>query len=107
MGKYPKIVRDRVVREILKFLDTLGLMEMRFEVVRVIVDSVWKLLTDGDDILYSDGENFYCLKVTLSILSKALEDNKNPFTYQQMQQKGISTQLIKLIDRIRKLSISL
>lgn len=58
--------------EMLRFMDTLQLGEMVPEVVKVIIDSVWRMFTDGNDLLYSDADNYYCLKATLSIICKSL-----------------------------------
>lgn len=78
---------------------TLAIIEP--DTLLAVIDSVVNLFTD--DVLWDPNDNFACLRYTLSILTKLLEDSKNEKIFDHFSNKGIGNQIMKLIDRIKKI----
>ncbi len=66
---------------------------------------LWDLMTSGGDILWSEVDSFGCLRYVLSVMGKLLEDTKQDGVYKYLEQKGIGSQLVVFIDRVRKLEV--
>ncbi len=106
-AKYSSLVQSRVVYELVKFIDTIGLMAVEHAIVKRIIDGLWTLLTQGVDIVFSEVDSYGCLRYVLSTLAKLLEDTKHDGVYKYLEQKGIGSQLVTVIDRLRKIEAPL
>lgn len=48
------MVRVKVISEIIKFIDTLGLIVIGPDIAKAVIDSIWKLMTDASNILLKE-----------------------------------------------------